>query len=130
MVAVAGAAQGRLRAASSAADPPLTLVTLTVMLGMIMAIVDTTIVNVALSNMAGNLGAASDEIAWVATGYILANVVVMPLNGWLTALLGRRTYYAASIAIFTIASLLCGTARSVTMLVIYRVIQGIGGMYQ
>lgn len=113
--------------AAIAADPPLPLVTLTVMLGMIMAIVDTTIVNVALSNMAGNLGATSDEIAWVATGYILANVVVMPLNGWLTALLGRRTYYAASLAIFTIASLLCGTARSVTTLVVYRIIQGLGG---
>jgi DHA2 family multidrug resistance protein len=127
MAAVADAAHGRLRAAQQPADPPIALVTLTVMLGMIMAIVDSTIVNVALSNMAGNLGATSDEIAWVATGYILANVVVMPLNGWLTALLGRRTYYAASLAIFTIASLLCGTARSVSTLVIYRVIQGIGG---
>jgi MFS transporter, DHA2 family, multidrug resistance protein len=97
------------------------------MLGMIMAIVDTTIVNVALSNMAGNLGATSDEIAWVATGYILANVIIMPLNGWLTALLGRRAYYAASLVIFTVASLLCGTARSVITLVIYRIIQGIGG---
>ncbi len=61
------------------------LVTATVMLGVIMAIIDTSIVNVALPNMAGNLGAATDEISWVATGYILANVIIMPLNGWLTA---------------------------------------------
>jgi DHA2 family multidrug resistance protein len=112
---------------SEKAEPPLALVTLTVMLGLSMAIIDTTIVNVALTNMAGNLGATSDEIAWVATGYILANVVIMPLNGWLTALLGRQKFYAISLAIFTIASLLCGTARDVTTLVIYRVIQGIGG---
>jgi DHA2 family multidrug resistance protein len=97
------------------------------MLGLSMAIIDTTIVNVALPKMAGNLGAGNDEIAWVATGYILANVVVMPLNGWLTALMGRRAFYATSLAIFTIASLLCGTAGDVVTLVMYRIIQGIGG---
>lgn len=67
------------------------LVTATVMLGVIMAIIDTSIVNVALPNMAGNLGTATDEIAWVATGYILANVVVMPLNGWLTRCSDAKT---------------------------------------
>ena len=92
-----------------------------------MAIIDSSIVNVALSQMAGNLGASIDEISWVATGYILANVVIMPLNGYLTAVLGRKKFYAASLAIFTIASLLCGTSRSVTELVIWRVVQGIGG---
>jgi len=103
------------------------LITVTVMLGLIMAIIDTTIVNVAISTIGGNLGATVDEVAWIATGYILANVVVMPLNGWLTALLGRKTFYAASLALFTVASLLCGTARSIWVLVFYRVIQGIGG---
>ena len=103
------------------------LVTATVMLGMIMAIIDTSIVNVALPNMAGNLGAATDEISWVATGYILANVIIMPLNGWLTALLGRKKFYAGSLAIFTIASLLCGTAHTVIELIVWRVIQGLGG---
>ena len=97
------------------------------MLGLIMAIIDTTIVNVALPTIGGNLGATVDEVAWVATGYILANVVVMPLNGWLTALLGRKRFYAASLALFTVASLLCGTAHSIWMLVFYRVVQGIGG---
>jgi DHA2 family multidrug resistance protein len=112
---------------SRRADPPIGMVTLTVMLGLSMAIIDTTIVNVALANMAGNLGATVDQIAWVATGYILANVVVMPLNGWLTALLGRRAFYATSLAIFTVASLLCGTAHSVAELVFFRILQGIGG---
>jgi DHA2 family multidrug resistance protein len=107
--------------------PPLGLVTLTVMLGLIMAIIDSSIVNVAINNMAGSLGSTIDEVAWVATGYILAQVIVMPLNGWLTARFGRRNFYAACIAIFTIASLLCGTATNVWLLVFYRVIQGFGG---
>ena len=92
-----------------------------------MAIIDTSIVNVALNNMAGNLGASIDEIGWVATGYILANVIIMPLNGWLTARFGRRNFYAACIVLFTVASFLCGTATSVWQLVAYRVIQGLGG---
>ena len=82
------------------------------MLGLIMAIIDASIVNVALEQMAGNLGSTEDEISWVATGYILANVVVMPLNGYLTALFGRRAFYAGSLAIFTVASVLCGTAHA------------------
>lgn len=108
-------------------NTPVGLITITVMLGLIMAIIDSTIVNVALNTIGGNLGASVDEVSWVATGYILANVIVMPLNGWLTAYLGRKQFYAASLAIFTVASLLCGTANSITLLIIYRVIQGLGG---
>jgi DHA2 family multidrug resistance protein len=115
------------RKADRKANPPLAMITLTVMLGLIMAIIDTSIVNVALNDMAGNLGSSVDEIGWVATGYILANVIVMPLNGWLTARFGRRNFYAACVALFTLASLLCGTATSVWQLVFYRVIQGFGG---
>jgi hypothetical protein len=74
-------------------DAPIALITITVMLGLIMAIIDSTIVNVALDTIGGNLGASIDEVSWVATGYILANVVVMPLNGWLTAYLGRKRLY-------------------------------------
>jgi DHA2 family multidrug resistance protein len=106
---------------------PVGLITVTVMLGLIMAIIDTTIVNVAINTIGGNLGATVDEVAWIATGYILANVVVMPLNGWLTALLGRKRFYATSLAVFTIASFLCGTAHSIWVLVFYRVLQGLGG---
>ncbi len=108
-------------------NPPVALITVTVMLGMIMAIIDTTIVNVALNTIGGNLGASVDEVSWVATGYILSNVCIMPLNGWLTAFLGRKRFYAASLAVFTVASFLCGTATSITQLIIYRVLQGIGG---
>jgi MFS transporter, DHA2 family, multidrug resistance protein len=102
-------------------------ITLTVMLGVFMAIIDMTIVNVALPTMAGNLGCSIDEAAWVATGYILAAVIVMPLNGWLTAYLGRKTFYAGAIAIFTFASLLCGTAHSIVELTLFRMLQGLGG---
>src|ERR1700679_2781638 len=107
--------------------PSLALITVTVMLGVLMAVIDASIVNVALNTMAGNLGASVDEIGWVTTGYILSQVIVMPLNGWLTARFGRRNFYAAALAVFTIASFLCGTAGSVWVLVVYRVIQGIGG---
>jgi DHA2 family multidrug resistance protein len=112
-------------AARPAASP--FLISLTVMLGMIMAIVDGTIVNVGLNTIAGNLGASIDDAAWVVTGYILASVIVMPLNGWLTAKFGRKRFYAGCVAIFTIASLLCGTATSVWQLTFYRILQGIGG---
>ena len=117
----------RAAAISQNESAPVALITVTVMLGLIMAIIDSTIVNVAISTIGGNLGATVDEVAWVATGYILANVVVMPLNGWLTALLGRKTFYAVSLALFTVASFFCGTARSIWVLVFYRVVQGLGG---
>lgn len=108
-------------------NAPVALITITVMLGLIMAIIDATIVNVALNDIAGNLGASIDEVSWVATGYILASVITMPLNGWLTAYLGRKNFYAGCLAIFTIASFLCGTAHSIWQLVFYRVLQGFGG---
>lgn len=106
---------------------PVSLITITVMLGLIMAIIDATIVNVALNDIAGNLGASIDEVSWVATGYILASVITMPLNGWLTAYFGRKNFYAGCLAIFTVASFLCGTAHSIWQLVFYRIIQGFGG---
>ena len=114
---------------SSATDksPALALITLTVMLGTLMAVIDSSIVNVALNTMAGNFGASLDEIGWVTTGYILSQVIVMPLNGWLTARFGRRNFYVTSLVVFTVASFMCGTATSVWQLVVYRVIQGIGG---
>src|SRR2546427_2531775 len=77
--------------------------------------------------MMGNLGATLDEIAWVSTGYIVANVIVLPITGWLSAYFGRRRYFAGSIALFTIASFMCGNAHSLVSLVIWRIIQGLGG---
>jgi len=98
-----------------------------VLLGAIMELVDTSIVNVAFSHMAANLGASIDEITWVAVGYILAAVIVLPMTGWLGARFGRKRYYLTSVATFTIASVLCGLATSLGSLVIWRIIQGLGG---
>lgn len=93
----------------------------------IMEVLDTTIVNVALPQMAGNLGATMTEIAWISTGYILSNVVVLPMTAFLTATFGRRNYLTASIVIFVVASFLCGMSHSLGELVLWRVIQGAGG---
>jgi len=80
-----------------------------------------------LNTIAGTLGASLDDAAWVVTGYLLASVITMPLNGWLTARFGRKRFYAACVAIFTVASLLCGTATSIWQLTFYRILQGFGG---
>ena len=93
----------------------------------ILEVLDTTIVNVALPQMAGNLGATSQEISWVSTGYILSNVVVLPLTAWLAARFGRKRYLAASIILFMIASLFCGLSHTLGELVLWRIVQGAGG---
>jgi DHA2 family multidrug resistance protein len=93
----------------------------------IMEVLDTTIINVALPQMAGNLGATQQEISWVSTGYILSNVVVLPMTAFFTATFGRRNYLTASIVIFVVASFLCGTAHSLPTLVLWRIVQGAGG---
>jgi DHA2 family multidrug resistance protein len=93
----------------------------------ILEVLDTTIVNVALPSMAGNLGATHEEIAWVSTGYILANVIVLPMTAWLSSRFGRKRYLAASIILFIVSSFLCGVSSSLGELVVWRIIQGAGG---
>ena len=97
------------------------------MLAVMLEIIDTSIVNVALPDMMGNLGATVDEISWVVTSYIIANVIVIPMTSWLAGRFGRRRYFASSILLFTAASVLCGLATSLRELVLFRVIQGLGG---
>lgn len=92
-----------------------------------MEVLDTTIVNVALPQMAGNLGATQEEIGWVSTGYILANVIFLPMTAFFAARFGRRRYLTASIIIFIVASFFCGTSHSLVELVFWRVLQGAGG---
>src|SRR6266853_840949 len=103
------------------------IIAITVSLASVLELLDTSIVNVAIPHMMGNLGATLDQIAWVSTGYIVANVIVLPITGWLSAFFGRRRYFAGSIALFTIASFLCGNAGSLEALVFWRIIQGLGG---
>src|SRR2546425_10721205 len=88
------------------------IIAITVTLASIMELIDTSIVNVAIPHMMGNLGATLDQIAWVSTGYIVANVIVLPITGWLSAYFGRRRYFAGSIALFTVASFLCGNSHT------------------
>jgi DHA2 family multidrug resistance protein len=103
------------------------LIAITVSLASVLELLDTSIVNVAIPHMMGNLGATLDQIAWVSTGYIVANVIVLPITGWLSAFFGRRRYFAGSIALFTLASFFCGNAASLEALVFWRVVQGLGG---
>src|SRR5713226_519845 len=103
------------------------LIAITVSLASVLELLDTSIVNVAIPHMMGNLGATLDQIAWVSTGYIVANVIILPITGWLSAYFGRRRYFAGSIAIFVIASFFCGNAHSLAALVFWRIIQGLGG---
>ena len=103
------------------------IITITAVLCALLEIVDTTIVNVALNNMRGSLGATLTDIAWVITAYAIANVIVIPMTSWLSQQFGRRNYFAASIIIFTVASFLCGNADNIWELVAFRFIQGLGG---
>ncbi len=103
------------------------IIAFAVVLAAVMQVIDSSIVNVALPDMMGNLGASLDEIAWVSTGYILASVIVIPLTGWLGAMLGRKRYFVGSIILFTTASFFCGASHSLGALVFWRVVQGLGG---
>src|SRR6476661_1530551 len=103
------------------------IITITAILCALLEIVDTTIVNVALNDMRGNLGATTSEIGWVVTAYAIGNVIIVPMTSWLSAQFGRRNYFAVSIMLFTLCSFLCGNANGIWELVLFRFLQGIGG---
>jgi len=103
------------------------IIAFAVVLAALMQVIDSSIVNVALPDMMGNLGASLDEIAWVSTGYILASVIVIPLTGFLGDLFGRKRYFVGSIVVFTAASFFCGASHSLGTLILWRVVQGVGG---
>jgi DHA2 family multidrug resistance protein len=102
-------------------------IAITVALGAILEVIDVSIVNVALPHMQGNLGATLSEIGWVITGYSMANVVIIPLTAWLDDRFGRKRYFIFSLVAFILASILCGLATSLPMLIFARVLQGMGG---
>lgn len=103
------------------------IITVTAILCALLEIVDTTIVNVALNDMRGNLGATLPEVGWVITAYAIGNVIIVPMTSWLSQQFGRRNYYAASVILFTICSFLCGNANGIWELVAFRFLQGVGG---
>lgn len=108
-------------------EPHKYIIAFAVTLASLLQVIDSSIVNVALPDMMGNLGASLDEIAWVSTGYILAAVIVIPLTGWLSSFFGRKRYFVVSVLVFTASSFMCGASHSLGALIFWRVVQGIGG---
>jgi len=98
-----------------------------VALAAFMEVLDTSIANVALPYMAGNLGASNDESTWILTSYLVSNAIVLPISGWFATLLGRKRFFMMCLMIFTVSSLLCGIAPSLGAIILFRVIQGAGG---
>lgn len=103
------------------------LIAITVTLATFMELLDTAIANVSLPHIAGGLATSYDESTWVLTSYLVANAIVLPLSAWLSRVFGRKNYYMACVALFTLSSLMCGLAPSLGLLIFFRVLQGVGG---
>ncbi len=103
------------------------VIAIVVTLATFMEVLDTSIANVALPHISGNLSAGADESTWVLTSYLVSNAIVLPLSGWFSSLIGRKRFYMACVAIFTLSSFLCGLAPSLGVLVFFRILQGVGG---
>src|SRR5262249_51684363 len=103
------------------------LIAIVVALAAFMEILDTSIANVALPYMAGNLGVSNDESTWVLTSYLVSNAIVLPISGWIAGVVGRKRFFMACIAFFPLSSFLFGIALSLGLLLLFRVLQGLGG---
>lgn len=103
------------------------LVTLTVSMATFMEVMDTSIANVSLRYIAGDLAAGLDESTWVLTSYLISNAIILPISGWLASVMGRKRFYMSCVALFTISSFLCGIAPNLQLLLFFRVLQGLGG---
>jgi MFS transporter, DHA2 family, multidrug resistance protein len=103
------------------------VIAVTVTLATFMEVLDTSIANVALPHISGNLSAGADESTWVLTSYLVSNAIVLPLSGWFSSLIGRKRFYMSCVALFTVSSFLCGLAPSLGVLVLFRILQGVGG---
>jgi DHA2 family multidrug resistance protein len=103
------------------------IIAMTVMLATFMEVLDTSVANVALPHIAGSLSATVDEATWVLTSYLVSNAIVLPLSGWFSSLIGRKRFYMACVMLFTVSSMLCGMAPTLDMLILFRILQGVGG---
>ena len=103
------------------------IIVITTVTAAVMELIDTSIVNVALSEMSGSLGVSIEDISWVITSYAIANVIIIPLTGFLAQYFGRKNYYIVSMIIFTVASYMCGQSDTLIELIVWRFVQGIGG---
>src|SRR3954452_21230734 len=99
------------------------IITITVIMASLLELIDTTIVNVALPQIMGNLGATLEDAGWLVTAYAVANVIILPMSGWLSLKFGRRNYFVFSIVLFTVSSFFCGNAHNIWELVAFRFIQ-------
>ena len=124
-----------MAAASSAAALPRSaagkhnpwLIAIVVSLATFMEVLDTTIANVSLRHIAGSLGAGQDESTWIITSYLISNAIILPVSGWLSNLIGRKRFYMGCVALFTVSSFLCALAPNLTFMILFRVLQGLGG---
>jgi len=112
---------------SAAGDRNPWLIAIVVSIATFMLVLDTSIANVALQQIAGELGAGVEEATWVITTYLVANAVIIPVSGWLAGVIGRKRYYMICVATFTLASFLCGLAWNLQSLIFFRILQGLGG---
>jgi DHA2 family multidrug resistance protein len=112
---------------SAAGDRNPWLIACVVSIATFMQVLDTSIANVALRYIAGSLGADTDEATWVVTTYLIASAVIIPVSGWVSSVVGRKTYYMGCVAVFTVSSVLCGFAPNLGALIFFRVLQGLGG---
>src|SRR5471032_410736 len=103
------------------------IITIAVMLATFMEVLDTTVVNVSIPHIAGNLSSTYEEGTWVVTSYLVANAIILPMAGWLATYFGRRRMLLVCVAGFSLASLLCGMATSLPQLIVFRVLQGLAG---
>lgn len=116
-----------MQSRSAAGDRNPWLIAAVVSIATFMLVLDTSIANVALLNIAGDLAAGVDEATWIITTYLVANAVIIPASGWLASVVGRKRYYMGCVAVFTIASFLCGIAWNLQSLIVFRILQGLGG---
>jgi DHA2 family multidrug resistance protein len=103
------------------------IIAMAVTLATFMEVLDTSIANVALPHIAGSLSAGQDESTWVLTSYLVSNAIILPLSGWLSSIMGRKNFYMSCVALFTISSFMCGLAPNLAILILCRVLQGVGG---
>src|ERR1700761_5909444 len=116
-----------MAAAPAARQPHKWLIAAAVMMGAALEVLDSSIVNVSLPHMQGSFSASVDEIAWVLTSYLVANGVMIPMTGWISSRFGRKRYFLLSVFVFVVASALCGAARSLDQMVVFRLLQGAAG---
>src|SRR3954469_783039 len=112
---------------SAAGDRSPWLIAIIVSMATFMEVLDTSIANVSLQHIAGNLAASQEESTWVLTSYLVSNAIILPISGWLARVVGRKRFYMICVGLFGISSLLCGLAPSLGLLVFFRILQGLGG---